>query len=426
MPAILKLLICFSLVLVISRTRLPLSLSLLIGAVVLGFWAGQNPVELGRIALAGITSWSACYLVAIIVLILFLSRLMEHSGHLQRIVYAFILVVKDRRVVAAMVPALIGLLPMPGGALFSAPLVKKTVEDIPIPAERKAIINYWFRHVWEYWWPLYPGFILAVGLLGVSPWKLMAVQFPLAVFCALSGGIFLLLPLKDLKKREGPANRWESFRMLLKEAAPIILVLAVIIILNLIRRFMESAGVVIAYPPELSVLVGIVVCIGMVIRTNHLGREDLIRALSDRKYLDFVFLILAIMIFKGVLNGSSIIMEIKNELLDYRIPLLLIITVLPFISGVVTGIAVGFVGASFPVIIPMLDGLPPISYLAYAALAYSCGYMGMMLSPVHLCLLVSKDYFKAGLPSCYSLLIKLVVLVLILTGIYVFVLTRLG
>ncbi|MEA1926917.1 MAG: DUF401 family protein [Candidatus Auribacterota bacterium] len=119
-------------------------------------------------------------------------------------------------------------------------------------------------------------------------------------------------------------------------------------------------------------------------------------------------------------------MEIKDELLDYRIPLLLIITVLPFISGVVTGIAVGFVGASFPVIIPMLDGLSPLSYLAYAALAYSCGYMGMMLSPVHLCLLVSIDYFKAGLSSCYSLLIKLVALVIILTGIYVFVLTRLG
>ena len=426
MPAILKLLICFALVLGISRTRFPLSLSLLIGAVVLGFWAGQSPSGLGVIALDSLTSWSTFYLVAIIALILFLSRLMEQSGHLQRIVYAFILVVKDRRVVAALVPAMIGLLPMPGGALFSAPLVKKTLGDIPITAELKAVINYWFRHVWEYWWPLYPGFILAVGLLDIPAWQMMAIQFPLAIFCVISGVIFLLLPLKELKQREGPATRWESFRMLLKEAAPIIMVVVIIIVLNLLRRFMETAGVEIAYPPELSVLIGIVVCIGMVIWTNRLGWKDLLRALSDRKYLDFILLILAIMIFKGVLNGSSIIMEIKDELLDYRIPLLLIITVLPFISGVVTGIAVGFVGASFPVIIPMLDGLSPISYLAYAALAYSCGYMGMMLSPVHLCLLVSKDYFQAGLASCYYLLIKLAVLVIILTGIYIFILTRLG
>ena len=426
MPAIVKLLICFILVLVVSRTRFPLSLSLLIGALALGFWAGQTSAGLGGIIHRSLTGWSTFYLVAIIVLILFLSRLMEQSGHLQRIVYAFILVVKDRRAVSALVPALIGLLPMPGGALFSAPLVKKTMGNIPIPAERKAIINYWFRHVWEYWWPLYPGFILAVGLLGVSPWKLMAVQFPLAVFCVISGMIFLLLPLKELKKREGPANRWESFRMLLKEAAPLLSVVVIIVVLNLLRRILEGAGLEMTYPPELSVLVGIVVCIGLVIRTNHLGWKDLIRAIRDRKYLDFIFLILAIMVFKGVLSGSSIILEIKNELLDYRIPLLLIITVLPFISGLVTGIAVGFVGSSFPVIIPLLAGLPPLAYLAHAALAYSCGYMGMMLSPVHLCLVVSKDYFRAGLPSCYYLLVKLVVLVVVLTGVYVFILIRLG
>ncbi|MEA1927414.1 MAG: DUF401 family protein [Candidatus Auribacterota bacterium] len=426
MPVILKLLICFALVLGISRTRFPLSLSLLIGAVVLGFWVGQTPAELGSTALYSITGWSTCYLAGIIVLILFLSRLMEQSGHLQRIVYAFILVVKDRRAVAALVPAMIGLLPMPGGALFSAPLVKKAVEDVDIPADLKAMINYWFRHVWEYWWPLYPGFILAVGLLGVSPWKLMAVQFPLALFCVISGGIFLLLPLKGLKKREGPSNRWESFRMLLKESAPVIMVVAIIISLNLLRRILESVGLFLSYTAEHSVQVGIAVCIIMVIRTNKLNYYDIARALRDKKYFNFVFLILAIMVFKGVLSGSSIILAIKNEMIDYRIPLLLIVTLLPFISGLVTGIAVGFVGASFPVIIPMLDGFSPISYLAYAALAYSCGYMGMMLSPVHLCLLVSKDYFQAGLYSCYLLLIKLVVLVIILTGIYVFVLTRLG
>ena len=27
------------------------------------------------------------------------------------------------------------------------------------------------------------------------------------------------------------------------------------------------------------------------------------------------------------------------------------------------------------------------------------GYMGMMLSPAHLCFLVTKDYFKAAWPS---------------------------
>ncbi|HDL64004.1 MAG TPA: DUF401 family protein, partial [Proteobacteria bacterium] len=240
------------------------------------------------------------------------------------------------------------------------------------------------------------------------------------------GVIFLLIPLKGLKKREGPDNRRESFVMLIRESAPVIMVVAIIIFLNLLRRILESAGLALSYPPELSVLVGILVCIIMVIRTNKLNRSDIRKALRDKKYINFVLLILAIMVFKGVLSGSSIILGIKDEMIAYRIPLLVIVTLLPLISGLVTGIAVGFVGASFPVIIPLLAGFSPLSFLAYAALAYSCGYMGMMLSPVHLCLLVSKDYFSAGLASCYYLLIKLVVLVIALTGIYVFILTRLG
>jgi hypothetical protein len=39
--------------------------------------------------------------------------------------------------------------------------------------------------------------------------------------------------------------------------------------------------------------------------------------------------------------------------------------------------------------------------LLHASLAYVSGYVGMMLSPVHICLLVTKDYFKASLAASY-------------------------
>ncbi len=426
MPAIVKILAVFGLVLLLGRSRLHLGFSLLLGALVLGLWSGQAGRALAGNSLRGVTGGTTIYLAAIIVLILLLSRLMERSGHLQRIVYAFALVVRSRRAVSALVPALIGLLPMPGGALFSAPLVKKTVEEIALPGELKAVINYWFRHVWEYWWPLYPGFILAVGLLGVPAWQLMLAQFPLALFCVIAGVVILLRPLEGLPRRVGPSLRGESFLMLIRESMPILAVLGVILVLNILRRLLGEIGPAISCPPELSVLAGIAVCIGMVIRTNRLGVEDIARALRDRKYFDFVFLVVGIMVFKSVLTGSSIVLDLKDELISFRIPLLLVITLLPFISGLVTGIAVGFVGASFPVILPLLAGLPPLSILVHAALAYSCGYMGMMLSPVHLCLLVSKDYFQAGFPSCYRLLLPLVGLTLLLTGIYFVVLLRLA
>nr|HPQ53769.1 DUF401 family protein [Spirochaetota bacterium] len=61
---------------------------------------------------------------------------------------------------------------------------------------------------------------------------------------------------------------------------------------------------------------------------------------------------------------------------------------IPFISGITTGIAVGFVGASFPIVVSLSGG--DISQLV---LAYGCGYMGMILSPVHVCLVVTAEHF---------------------------------
>ena len=425
-PATIKIIICFALILLLNRLRLPLSLSLFAGAVGLGFWSGLTPAELLSAVAESVRQWDTLYLIAIISLILLVSRLMERSGHLQRIVYAFILLVRDRRVVSALIPALIGILPMPGGALFSAPLVEKVSGVDSLKGEEKAMINYWFRHVWEYWWPLYPGFILAVSLLGVEFWKVMLVQFPLALFCVVSGVVFLLLPAKKLKRREGPVTGPESVISLLREVMPIILVVVTMLLFYILQHFLRANAIAVIWPSGTPVLLGLMVSVIWVVRENRLSFREIINGFHDRKFLVFIFLIVAIMIFKGILNQSGVVLKIKDELVAYRIPTLLIVVILPFVSGFVTGIAIGFVGASFPVILPLISGTSPLSYLATAALAYSFGYMGMMLSPVHLCFLVSKDYFKAGFPSSYRLLLKPVVLVLILSFLYFLILNGLG
>ena len=121
----------------------------------------------------------------------------------------------------------------------------------------------------------------------------------------------------------------------------------------------------------------------------------------EKGILSMLLLVASIMIFEGVMMDSRAVMEIRNELMAYRIPVGLIILVMPFLSGMITGIAVGFVGTSFPLIIPLFHSPDTFRYLLWAALAYTFGYMGMMLSPVHLCFLVTKDYFKAGLLDSY-------------------------
>ena len=60
-------------------------------------------------------------------------------------------------------PALVGMLPMPGGALLSAPFVEKGGKDIDNSA--KAGINVWFRHTLYLVYPLSPGLIVSAQIL---------------------------------------------------------------------------------------------------------------------------------------------------------------------------------------------------------------------------------------------------------------------
>jgi hypothetical protein len=107
------------------------------------------------------------------------------------------------------------------------------------------------------------------------------------------------------------------------------------------------------------------------------------------------------MAFKGALIDSQAVLEIREEMVHYQIPVLIVVVAMPFIAGLITGITIGFVGATFPLLVPLFVGLSPLDFLLHASLAYVSGYVGMMLSPVHICLLVTKDYFKASLAASY-------------------------
>ena len=98
----------------------------------------------------------------------------------------------SKRFSMAILPAIIGFLPMPGGAIFSAPLLDDCDSDNEVKPILKTKINYWFRHIWEYWWPLYPGVLLAVDITGLPVLTFMMLQLPLSLLSILAGYLFLL------------------------------------------------------------------------------------------------------------------------------------------------------------------------------------------------------------------------------------------
>jgi integral membrane protein (TIGR00529 family) len=398
----------------LNRLRLQLSLSLFIGSLALGLLAGLPPLAWLIASFHSVTNPQTLILAAIIGLILVMSRLMEDSGHMKRLVESFALLSRDARVVSSAMPALIGLLPMPGGALFSAPLVETSFQERPVSREEKTVLNYWFRHVWEYWWPLYPGVVLAIALLEVDASRFMIFMAPLTLISLLVGSIFILRPLGSMSIHHDSPKTWPEVRRFLFEMMPILIVIFVIIIIGVLRKVLGLFDVHFRMIGGTAILPGLLAAVTWVCVVNQIPLKRLKQAVTAKGILTLVLLIFAIMIFRGIMMESQIVAEIRDELTAYKIPVLIVIMLMPFVSGIVTGIAIGFVGTSFPLIIPLFDKAQQVDYMFFTALAFTFGYMGMMLSPVHLCLLVSKDYYKASLMKSYRYLVPPVVAVLVI------------
>jgi len=94
-------------------------------------------------------------------------------------------------------------------------------------------------------------------------------------------------------------------------------------------------------------------------------------------------LVLSVMIFQHVMGAVDAPGRIAEELKALRVPLLLVVAALPFIAGMVTGLAIGFVGTSFPIVLGLVATMPEeASIRPFVALAYAFGHLGQMMSPL--------------------------------------------
>jgi hypothetical protein len=70
-----------------------------------------------------------------------------------------------------------------------------------------------------------------------------------------------------------------------------------------------------------------------------------------------------------------------------------------------TGITQAYVGMTFPILLGLVSG-QNVSNVSpgWTAFAFVSGFAGVLLSPVHLCLILTNAYFKANTLRVYRLL----------------------
>lgn len=371
----------FALIVLLLRFRVNLGLVMFLGALFLGALYRLGPLRQAQVVFSSATDLVTINLVTGLALIMVLENIIRKRGLLKRMMEAVVNVARDRRIAMAVLPGMIGLLPSAGGAAFSAPMVQEAAADADMDPERKAFVNYWFRHIWEYISPLYPGVVLAAAITKtpINTFLLSQLPLPIAVI-----GVGALLGFRGMKVRTIPGKRdGNELRALFLTLLPITISIVLVVVFKL----------------PLAIAMALIV-IALLLFYRY-GLDELLTTLRESFSLNVVLMVIGIMVFKGMLDASGAIEALPAFFKQSGLPTGAVLFALPFIVGLLTGLTVGFVGATFPIITAMMGGHPDP---ATATFAFASGFAGVMLSPTHLCLLLTIKYFKADMAGVYRLM----------------------
>lgn len=402
-PAVLRVILIFCVVLAAMRKKVSLGNAFMLGAVLLGLVFGLGPVAIVRSAVLSLIQPKTLALSGVVCLILVLSHSLEAAGQMQRLLDRFRGLIRNPGLNLVLFPALIGLLPMPGGAIFSAPMVKHLGDRRGLSAAQLSYTNYWFRHIWEYWWPLYPGVLLTTAMAGLDIWVFILFLFPLTLVAATAG----FWPLRG--HLGGPielnGSRRSQTKSFFRELTPVLIAIGFGLAFGSLFSFLlKGNGASVA--KELGLILALMMAVGWVWRVNEFSGGQKKAILLKPELLRMFYMIASILIFKGMLEDSQAVTAVSEEFVRWHIPLMPIAVLLPFLVGTVVGITIAFVGTTFPILISLIGTFGETQYiLPYMMLALACGFVGVLFSPLHLCLLLTNEYFHTSLGPVYRQLL---------------------
>jgi len=384
---IIKLLAVIAMIIFLIKKKWKLEYVILLASLLIGVFFGLGPVQIGKNFILALIDPSTLRLMGIIVLVYILSGVLRKVESLKDLTNSLQQLVKDYRLILAFIPALLGLIPMPAGAMFSAPMVKEIGDRAGLTPEEDTFVNYWFRHVWEFSWPLFPGIILFAGLLKVEIQEVILIQFPLTIIAAIIGFIW---EYKNLRKNVILINKKDilfNLKKLFLGIWPILLIIFLVL----------GAKI------DLLLSLAIVIFSLFFLNINRLNLKTLNEIIRNDVDLGVVILIAGIMIFQRMLQVSGGIEIIPEVFAQLGVHPYVVLFSIPFFVGMMTGINVAAIGVGLPVLLPIIIQGEVNMY--YAMLAFTGCFVGMMISPMHLCLVVTQNYFKADMGKIYKMLI---------------------
>ncbi len=388
----------FAVIIALVRLRVDLGLAVLAGALLMT--ALLNPFKILELLIITVTDWRTLYLISMSFTVSMLAELYGVTGLIKDLGLGIARALGRTSLALMIVPAMVALLPVAGGALMSAPIVEGVGSTAGLGTALMVFTNLWFRHIVFLSYPLSQMMITASAMTGVPIDRIAAYQSPILAFAVLIGYLIIRRGVRGGGSAEVP----KPLKPLKITLTP--LVVAVALALTL-REVLGPFGM------PLGVLLGSITISAL----SGNPVNSLRKALTSKSVWGITLTAYAIMLLQHstVVSGASRI--IAEALAGTHAPAEALYICVPAAIAVLTGSPLSGVVLS----ISMLPSAA--SSLSTLSLMYASALLTYIPSPTHLCLIYTAKYFRVKrFSGVYALLITAIALTLTFAALYTYLL----
>jgi len=412
--------VAFVFVIILIRKKYNFGISLILGSLILGGFSllEIQLIDVGRALIEGsfydfqtqtfITE--TIELAILMTLIYMLARLMQQTGAITHLIDSLRTFFSNGGILA-LIPAVYGLMPVPGGALFSAPMIDEEGDTFRISKEQKNILNIWFRHIW---FPIYPISSAMILVCSVDFSNIDIYTLILANVVSFIGSILIGLYLLRhfIKGSVGPKKKiTKDYKGLVYLLPPVVPLLFYIVL-----QFFD-------FPQIRSFLIGVLFSIFILYLLTGSSSKSYISYIKNSLTLKLALAIFGIMIFREMFEVSKVNIIIASTIQDLAFPAIIMVLLVPLLLGLLTGYNLGAIALSYFLVEPFFS-LTGINIIGLTSLIFMSSFVGYLISPIHLCNVLSSEYLKTDTTRIYRLFIPASIILLFIQVIFVFIVYR--
>ncbi|MBE3121213.1 MAG: DUF401 family protein [Thermoplasmata archaeon] len=408
--------IAFIVILILIRKKVNFGLSLFVGSLIVGVFSLEviTPIDIPKAMIeASFYSFEkqqimteTLELALLMTLIFVLAKSMQETGAITKLIDS-LRTFFSKGGTLGVIPAVYGLMPVPGGALFSAPLIDKEGDKYKLQKDQKNFLNIWFRHVWFPIYPISAAMILicSIKFSGVPIQMLILADLPAFIGVVLIGFIFLKrFTGKTPHSKVTVVKDYRGLVYILPPIVPLLFYPLKFIGLSETRCF----------------LIGVSFSLLLLYALINIDVTTYVTIIKKSLTWNLALAIFGIMILREMMKISQMHLLITETMQSLAFPALLIVILIPLLLGTLTGYNLGAIALSYPLVDPFF-AFTGVNIIGLTSLIFMSSLIGYLISPIHLCNVLSSEYLKTDTTQMYKMFIPAAITLLLIQTLFVII-----